>query len=187
MNEAKFNVLLYSNESQHDFWGVIYSAILLTNMPNMHLTIVQLKESNNGSMSAKDSWINSWSISPSLNWIIDSMGGSDSTAISRYNEILTKTNEVFFKRSEDISYQVIYCNPSIPEAVDALLEYTRKKSIALIVMGTQRLTTLKDLIFGSLEQTLQNKSPIPVLLVKNLPLDFPNSMRSKTNLKVIRK
>ncbi|WP_291300389.1 hypothetical protein [Desulfosporosinus sp. BICA1-9] len=75
MNEAKFNVLLYSNESQHDFWGVVYSAILLTNMPNMHLDIVQLKESNDGSMGAKNSLINSWPISPPLNWMIDIMGG----------------------------------------------------------------------------------------------------------------
>lgn len=186
MNEVKFNVLLYSNESQYDIWGVVYSAILLANMPNMHLTIVQLKESKDDSMGAENSPINSWPISPPLNWITDIMGESNSATISRYNEILSITNEVFLNRAEDVNHQVIYCNPSIPEAVDALLEYTRKKSIALIVMSTQRLTTLKDLIFGSLEHTLQNKSPIPVLLVKNLPLDFPNSMRSKT-LKVKRK
>lgn len=186
MNGLKFNVLLYSNESQHNFFGVIYSAILLMNMPNMHLTVVQLKESNDGSMSTNN-YGNHWPINPTLNWMKDVMGWSDSTAISRYHEILTNTNEIFSKRAEDISHQVIYCNPSIPDAVDALLEYATKRSIALIVMSTQGPTILKDLIFGSLENTLQSRSPIPVLLVKKLPLDFVDSYRSKSNLKIIRK
>jgi hypothetical protein len=187
MNESKFNVLLYSDESQPAFFAVVYSAILLMNMPNMHLTVVQLKESNDGSMGTENNWINSWPISPTSDWINDVMGGSDSGPKNRYHEILAKTNEIFSKRVVDVSRQVLYCNPSIPDTVDALLEYATKKSIELIVMGTEGLKTLKGLIFGSLAYTLQNRSPIPILLVKKLPQDFLDSYRSKPTLKVIRK
>ena len=97
MNESKFNVLLYSDESQPAFFAVVYSAILLMNMPNMHLTVVQLKKSNDGSLGTENDWINSWPISPTSDWMKDVMGGSDSAAKTRYNEILTKTNEIFSK------------------------------------------------------------------------------------------
>lgn len=188
MNEAKFNVLLYLDESQPAFFAVVYSAILLMNMPIMHLTVVQLKESYDGPMGIENDWINSWPISPTSDWMKDVMGEPDSAAAkTRYHKILTKTNETFSKRVADVSHQVIYCNPSIPETVDALLEYATKKSIELIVIGTGGLTTLKGLIFGSLAHTLQNRSTIPVLLVKKLPQDFPDSYRSKLTLKVIRK
>jgi hypothetical protein len=187
MNEAKFNVLLYSDESQPAFFAVVYSAILLMNMPNMHLTVVQLKESIDSSMGIENDWINAWPISPTSEWIKDVMGGSDLVNESKYHEIITKINEIFAKRVVDIRHQVIYCNPSIPDTVDALLEYVTKKSIELIVMGTRGLTPLKGLIFGSLAYTLQNRSPVPVLLVKKLPEGFLDSYRLKTNLKVILK
>jgi len=187
MNESKFNVLLYSDESQPAFFAVVYSAILLMNMPNMYLTVVQLKESSDGSMETENDWINSWPISPATDWMKDVMDGSDSAAKTRYHEILTKIDEIFSKRKVDVSHQVIYCNLSIPDTVDALLEYAIKKSIELIVMGTEEQTSLKGLIFGSLAQTLQNRSPIPALLVKKLPQDSLDGYRSKPTLKVIRK
>ena len=183
MNGSKFNVLLYSDESLPVFFAVVYSAILLMNMPNMHLTVVQLKESNDDSLGTENNWFNSWPINPTSDWMKDVMGGSDLAAKTRYHEILTKTNEIFSKRVVDVSHQVLYCNPSIPDTVNALLEYTTKKSIELIVMGTKGLTTLKGFIFGSLAHTLQNRSPIPVLLVKKLPQDFLDSFSSKPTLK----
>lgn len=154
-------------------------------MPNMHVTVVQLKQSNDGSMGTESNWINSCPIHSTTDWMKKVMGGSDSAVKIRYNEILTKTNEIFSKRDVDVSQQLIYCNPNIPDAADALLEYATKNSIELIVMGTKGLATLKGLIFGSLAHTLQNRSQIPVTLVKKLPQDFLKRYRSKRERKIV--
>ena len=166
MNGSKFKVLLYSDESQPAFFALVYSAILLMNMPNMHLTVVQLKESNDGCIGTENNWMNSWPISLTSDWLKD---------------------VIFSKRLVDVSHQVIYCNPSIPDTVEALLEHATKNAIELIVIGTEEKTTLKSLVLGSLGHSLQIKSPIPVLLVKSLPKDFLNSYSPKMTLKVIRK
>jgi len=183
--DADFNVLLYSDESQPAIFAVVYSAILLMNIPNMHLTVVQLKQSKGRSMVTESNWINSWSINPTSSWMKDVMGGSDYSDKTRYHEILTKTKEIFLNRVVDISHQHIYCNPNIPDAVDALLEYTTKNSFDLIVMGTKGLATLKGFIFGSLAHTLQKRSQIPVMLVKKLPQNFLDSYRSKLKHKIV--
>ena len=47
------------------------------NMPNMHLTVVQLKESDDGSQISVNDWINSWPIKPTPNWMKDVWGGID--------------------------------------------------------------------------------------------------------------
>lgn len=186
MNESEFNVLLYSDESPATFFAVVYSAILLMNMPNMNLTVMQLKESDDGSKITVNDWLNAWPINHLQNWMKDVWDGIDSNARSTYLDIIDKTNEIFSKRLVDVSHQVRYCNPNIPDTVDALLEYTTKNSIELIVLGAQEQTTLKDLIFGSFPKTLQNKSSIPVVLVNKLTQDFLDSYRSKPTLKVIR-
>lgn len=182
--DADFNVLLYSDESQPAIFAVVYSAILLMNIPNMHLTVVHLKQCADDSMGTESNLINSWPINPTSGWMKDVMGGSDSADKTRYHEIQTKTNEIFFKRDVDVSKEVIYCNPNIPDAVDALHEYTTKNSFDLIVMGANGFATLKGFIFGSFAHTLQNKSQIPVTLVKKLPQDFLNIYRSKSKRKV---
>jgi len=172
MNSSKFEVLLYSDESQSAFCAVVYAAILLMNMPNMHLTAVSLKESNDGSLISKNDWINSWPTSPTSDWMRAVMGRYDSSTNIRYHEILAKTKEIFTKRAVDVCHHVIYCNPNIPDTVDTLIEFATKNSIDQIVIGTERMTTLKGLIFGSLAHTLQDRSPIPVLLVLKLPQDL---------------
>lgn len=177
--DADFNVLLYTDESQPATFAVVYSALLLMNMPNMNLTVVKLRQSNDDSSGAENNGVNSWPISPTSKWMKKVMGGSDSTDKTRYNEILTKTNEIFSKSDVNVSQQFIYCNPNIPDAADALLEYATKNSIELIIMGTKGLSNLKSLIFGSLAQTLQDRSQIPVTLVKKLPQDFIKRFRSK--------
>jgi len=167
MNESRFNVLVYLDESQSAFFAVVYTAILMMNMPNMHLTVLQVKESYSGSINTENNGLNSWPISPT----------SD-----RMKDVL----DIFLNRAVDVRQQVIYSNPNIPDTVDALLEYARKWSIELIIMGAGELRTLKGLIFGNLAHTVQNKSSIPVLLVKNLTQDFIDSYRSKPILKLIR-
>lgn len=185
MYRSMFNVLLYADETSTAFFAKVYAAILLMNMPNMHLTVVRLKESNDGSMETENNWIDSSPTSPNSDWMRESMGSSDSSAKVRYDKILVKTNEIFSKMAVEVSHHVIYCNPNIPDAVEALVEYATKKSILLIIIGTQGTITVKGLIFGSLAHSLQNRSLIPVLLVKKLPQDFLNGYRSEQTLRVI--
>lgn len=183
---SKFYVLLYVDESPSAFFAVIYAAILMMNMPDMHLTVVNLQESKGTSLDIPNG-ISSWPISPTSDWLKDVIVRADSATKTKCLEMLTKANDVFSARAVDVYHQVIYCNPNIPDSVDALLDYSRKKSIELLVMGTGELGTLKGLIFGSLAHTLQNRSAIPVLLVKNLSENFLDSDGSRPILKLIHK
>ncbi|EHQ88857.1 universal stress protein [Desulfosporosinus youngiae] len=159
MNGAKFNVLLYSDESRSASFALAYTAMLMTNMPNMSLAVVTIKESNRGS--------NTETIN------------QDSWPVSHQSERMKIILDILSARKADIHHQVIYCNPNIPDTANALLEYARKKSIDLIVIGAGDVGTLKGLIFGSLAHTLQKKSPIPVLQVKNVSEDFLERYKSK--------
>lgn len=175
MNEAKFNVLLYSDGSHQSFSAAVYTATLFKNIPNMHLTVVQVQESDEGSRAAEYNWKDIWPISPTEDWMKLVIDEADVVVKNQYNKILNKTNEIFTKRGLDVSHQVIYSNPSIADTVDALLEYATKKQIKLIIMGTRGLTTLKGLIFGCLAHSVLNKSNIPVLLIKKLSQEFIDS------------
>ena len=174
MSDSKFNVLLYSDGSQQAFSAAVYAANLLQKMPNMQLTIVQVQEKEEGSLGTEYSWIDTWPVSPTSEWM-KRVIESDINVKALYNDILTTTNRIFTERVKDVSHHVIYSNPSITDTVDALLEYAEKKQFKLIIMGTRGLTTLKGLIFGCLAHNLLNRSPIPVLLIKKLPQDFIDS------------
>jgi len=175
MIDSKFNVLLYSDGSQQAFSAAIYTANLLKSMPNMHLTVVQVQESGDGMAGTEYSWIETWPASPTAEWLKRIIDGNDSSAKDLYSEILSITDRIFIERAKDVSHHVIYCNPSISDTVEALLDYATNNSFKLIVMGTRGLTTLKGLIFGCLAHNVLNTSPIPVLLVKKLPQDFIDS------------
>ncbi|MCO1602919.1 universal stress protein [Desulfosporosinus nitroreducens] len=187
MNDSKFNVLLYFDDSQQAFYAAVHTATLLRNMPNMHLTVVQARDGCEDSKITEYSWIDTkdlvnwamtrsnvkgteyrWPISATSDWINRVFEGADSTVQNRYNEILSKTNEVFFERAEDVSHVVIYCNPGISDTIEALYDYAAKNSYNLIIMGTRGLTTLKVLLFGC----LVNNSSIPMMLIKKLPQGF---------------
>ncbi|WP_052090493.1 universal stress protein [Desulfosporosinus sp. HMP52] len=144
-------MLLYLDDTEFSRAAAIYSAILMTNMPNMQLTIVRLKESTQSSSEILESCQNIWTTT---------------------SDVPQNALDVFLARSKDVHQQVIYSNPNIPDAVTALLAYVNKWSIDLIVMGAGEISKIKEVIFGSLAYSLQNRSPIPVLLVKELSLDL---------------
>lgn len=177
MIDSKFNVLLYSDGSPQAFSAAVYTANQLKSMPNMHLTVVQVQESDDGSELTKYSWIETWPASPTSEWLKRIIDESDSATRDLYAEILAKTDGVFLERAKDVSHHVIYSNPSISisDKAEAIIDYATKKSFKLIIMGTRGLTTLKGLIFGCLAHNVLNMSPIPVLLVKKLPQDFIDS------------
>jgi len=187
MNDSKFNVLLYFDDSQQAFYAAVHTATLLKNMPNMHLTVVQVQEGCEDSKITEYSWIDTkdlvnwalaksnekgteyrWPISATSDCMKRVLDGSNFSVKNKYNEILSETNEVFSERAEDVSHVMIYCHPGISDTVEALYDYAAKNAYNLIIMGTRGLTTLKVLLFGC----LLNNSPIPMMLVKKLPLGF---------------
>lgn len=172
MQNSRFNVLLYSDGSQHSFSAAVYTATLFVNMPNMRLTVVHVKQSDDGSLEADDVWKETWPVNPNEGWMKNIIDQSDDVINNQYEKILKKTTEIISMREMSLSHQVIYCNPSITETANALVEYATKKQYKLIIMGTRGLTSLKGLIHGSLAHSVLNKSTIPVLLIKKLSNEF---------------
>lgn len=167
-----FKVLLYSDGSHQAFSAAVYTATLLRNMPNMQLTVVQVHEPDEDSAGKEYSWINSWPVTPTSEWMKHVVDGSDMETKTEYQKILLKTNEIFLKSGFNVHHEELYANAEIADTVDVILNYATKNSFKLIVMGTRGLSSLKGLIFGSLAHTVLNKSPIPVLLIKKLPQNF---------------
>jgi len=187
MKDSKFNVLLKFDDTQQAFYAAVYTATLLKNMPNMHLTVVQVQEGCEDSKVTEYCWIDtkdlvnwalarsnakgtvySWPLSTTSDWMKQVSYRANSAVINEYNVLLSETNEVFSERAEDVSHVVIYCNPGISDTVEALYDYAAKNAYNLIIMGTRGLTTLKVLLFGC----LVNNSSIPMMLVKKLPQGF---------------
>jgi len=111
----------------------------------MHLTVLHIKESDEISRGAEHSWADTWPANVNADWMKHVIDDDDSNSLTQkqYDQILTKTNEIFTERGLDVSHHVIYCNPSITDTVDALLDYATKKSFQLIIMGTRGLTSPK--------------------------------------------
>jgi len=178
-------VLLYSDGTHYPFSAAVYTANLSKSIPNMHLTVLHIKESDEASRGSEECRTDAdpWPTSFSADWMKHVIDDDDSNSLTQkqYHEILAKTSKIFTERGTEVSHHVIYCNPSISDTVDALLDYATKKSFQLIIMGTRGLTSLKGLIYGSLAYTMLNKSPIPVMLVKKLPQDFIDRFCSNTD------
>ena len=167
-----FKVLLYSDGTQHSFSAAVYAANLFYSVPNMHLIVLHVQEAINGSVEENQNLMEPSLTNPNLDWVQHLMGGVDSDRRRQYSEIISKTNEIFSERGHTVNQQVIYSNSSIPDTVDAILNYASKNGFDLIIMGTRGLTSLKGLIRGSLAHSVLNKSTIPVLLIKKLPQKF---------------
>ncbi|HZK84610.1 MAG TPA: universal stress protein [Desulfosporosinus sp.] len=176
-DSTDFKVLLYTDGTYHPFSAAVYAANLFTSIPNLHLTILHVKESNEVVIETDYSRADTSPVNLTSEWMEHMINDpkSDAATRKRYNEIFTKTTDIFTERGTDVRHSVIYCNPSIPDTVEAILEYATVSSFHLIIMGTRGLTSLKGLIFGSLGYALLHKSPIPVLLVKKLSEDFIDS------------
>ena len=178
--EEQFKVLLYSDGSHQAFSAAVYTANLLNNIPNMHLTVVQVQESDKESKGTVDRWINAWPVSPTSEWMKHVMDVSDVQTRRHYYEILDRTNEIFFKRDHKVNHPVLHATDIISDVTDAILNYATNNPFNLVIVGTRGLSTLNGLIFGSFAHNLLNKATFPVLLIKKLPQDFIDSYLSDT-------
>jgi len=66
MND-KYNVLLYFYDSQQAFNAAVYTATLLKNMPNMHLTVIHTQEGYEDSEITEYSWLDTKDL---VNWAL---------------------------------------------------------------------------------------------------------------------
>lgn len=203
MKDTTFKVLLYSDGSNQSFSAAVYTATLLKNIPNVHLTIVQVQECNGGSMGTEYSWRelrlkhkryywgcseeieycwrDTWQVRPNPEWMKCVLAESDMETRNQYDKILAKTNEIFSKRGLNANQQVLCTNISISDKsdiADIISDYATKNLFELLIMGTRGPSSLKGLIAGSLAHTVLYKSTIPVLLVKKLPQEFIDSYLS---------
>ncbi|ODA38976.1 universal stress protein [Desulfosporosinus sp. BG] len=207
MNDSKFKVLLYSDGSHQAFSAAVYTAMLLEEMPNMHLTIIQEQDSDEGSPGIEYSWkelrpkykryywacstekeyhwIDTWPASPTKQWMKNVLNET-LEAKQQYAVILAKTNEIFAKRKLDVTHEVLCCNSSlsdpsdIADTVNVIVDYATKHTFELVIIGSRGHSALKGVIFGSLSHGVLDKSPIPVLLIKKLPQDLIDDYLSNT-------
>ncbi|SPF44129.1 Universal stress family protein [Candidatus Desulfosporosinus infrequens] len=200
MNDSKLKVLLYTNGSYQAFSASVYTAKLLQNNPNLHLTILQVQDVDEGSKGGKyswtelrfkykscrwtcssdldKSWMNIWPDSPDSKWLKQILHDSDLELRKQYVALLAITNNIFSKRKENVHHQKLCLNTSFSETskpsetVETIVDYATKNLYDLIIIGTRGLSRLQRVIFGSLSHDLLNKSTIPVLLIEKLPRTF---------------
>lgn len=114
-----FKVLLYSDGSQQSFTAAVYTGILMKNMPNINLTIVQIKESDGDSIGIEYSWKelrpkfkrhywgcsvdsdycwkDSYPLTPDQDWKKRVFENYELETYE-YRQILSKTNDIFSER-----------------------------------------------------------------------------------------
>jgi len=149
----------------------------------MQLTVIHIQGNVEGSVETEYHWVDTWPVSPTSEWMKRVLNKSDAANKKLYHEILTKTNEIFARRGQDVSHHAIYSNTNISDTTDiedAIIEYATKNSFELIIMGTRGLSALNGLVFGSLAHNVLDKSTTPVLLIKKLSQDFINTYLSDT-------
>ena len=176
MKEDIFNVLLYVDGSQHSFSASVYAATLLTRIPNMHITVVQVQDSIEEAIGSEYNWMDIWPVNPNAVWMQRIMKESNNEIKKQYQDILARTNEIFSQKGLSVKHEILVAKSTIADTTEAIIEYAEKNSIKLIIMGTRGLSDIKGLIFGSFAHTMLNRSPIPVLLIKKLPQDFIDNL-----------
>lgn len=190
MTDDKFKVLLYSDGSHQAFSAAVYTATLLQNMPNMYLTVLHIHDRDMVLEEKECSWIHTWPVSPTSEWVKHVLGESNMKIQKEYNTILSKTNEIFCNHKYNVNHQELFSNTRLSEisdTVDLILDYTARNSFDLIVMGTRGHSNLQGLILGSLAHTVLNRSIMPVMLIKKLPQEFIDRYLSGTSLTSLRR
>jgi len=207
MKDSKFKVLLYSDGSYQAFSAAVYTATLLRDMTNMHLTIIQVHDTDDGSQGTEFSWkelrpkykryywgcdigkeyswIDTWPASPTQEWMEHVLDES-LEAKEQYAVILKKTNEIYAKRKLNVTHEGLCTNVSfsdtsdIADTVKVIIDYIAKHKFELVIMGSRGHSALNGLMFGSLSHSVLDKSPIPVMLIKKLPQEFIEDYLSHT-------
>ncbi|WP_088225019.1 universal stress protein [Desulfosporosinus sp. FKB] len=202
MESSYFNVLLYSDGSAQSISAAVCAASLINNIPNMKLTILQIRESHERFMGSEFSWSELrrkykriyWESESELSWSqtylkipeddwFKQMLNSEEDHRDQYARLVSKTNRIFVENSSQINHQLLFSNidkSDTSDTADLILNYSKRNSFNLIIMGTHGFSMFKGLIFGGLAHKVQNKSSIPVLLIKKLPQEFISNFLSDT-------
>lgn len=116
-------VLLYYDGTKHSFSAAVYTANLFNNIPNMHLTVLQIQENVEGSIEGDYNLMGTWSSNNHFNIGKHLVEENDSNKRRQYSEIMTKTNKIFTERGHNVIHKVIYSNYNIPDIVEATLVF----------------------------------------------------------------
>jgi hypothetical protein len=205
-----FRVLLYSDGSPQALSASVYTASLLNNMPDMLLTIIQIQTCYEKSMGVEYNWlelrpkhkrfyrscsvgsefrwVDVWKKSINLSWVERMEERHDWKYINQYYKIINKVNRIYSEKNDFVNYKLIYSNILSAEPYettdieDLIIDYAAKNNFNLIIIGTRELTKLNYLIYGNLAKNVQNKSKVPVILVKKLPQDFIDDFVNESTL-----
>ncbi|EGW37709.1 universal stress protein [Desulfosporosinus sp. OT] len=194
---TNFNVLLYSDGTKQALSAAVYAATLLKHMPNMHLTIVQIQEKDENIMGTKYSWkelrpkhkryywgcnqgaepngLDHWPVGPRTGWLNHVSNESDLEINNQHDVVLREIKSIFSKRGINVKHQILCSNTLISDTsdtADLIIDYATRNSFGLIIMGEQEYSTVNWLNIGNLPRAVQNKSSIPVVLVKKLTREF---------------
>jgi len=211
IDNLNFEVLLYSDGSQQALSAAVYAATLFKHMPNMMLTVVQIKECNEGFMGteyswkelrtkhkryywgcaqgAEPSWIDHWPNGPRTGWLNQVANESDLETNNQHDVVMRKTRNILMNKGINVKLQILCSNTSISDTADTadlILDYATRNSFGLIIMGEQEPSTLNWFNSGNLPHVVRTKSTIPVVLVKKLTEDFVDTyILEKTKMQPI--
>lgn len=207
MDNSKLKVLLYSDGSHQAFSAAVYAATLLRSIPNMHLTILQVYEIDEGSKGVKYSWIelrkkyqpyhwkcsldkdkswlNTWPAAPNTKWLKNILNGSEQEIKKTFAEILAAANNIFSKNLNVCQQNLclnVSCDETVStsEKVEVIADYAAKNFYQLIIIGSRGPSKLNRLVFGSFSYEMLHKCAIPVVLIKKLPQEFIDSFLAET-------
>lgn len=170
---STFNVLLYVDGSQYSFSASVYAATLLKHISKMNITVAQFQESiEDEVITSKYDLMDIWPISPNSVWMQQIIKEADNATKKQYQDILTRTNEIFSQRSHCVKHEVLIANNNVVDTAEALIEYAEKNHFDLIIIGTRGFSEVKGLIFGSFAHTVLNRASMPVQLIKKLPQEY---------------
>ena len=177
MTDSIFNVLLYVSGSEHSFSAAVYAATLLKQLPNIQLTVVQVRDIKNGNIGSEDyNWLDIWPVTPNASWMKKILSEADHETQKEYQEILARTNEIFANSGINIKHEILVAKNNIIDVAETIIDYATKNSFKMIIAGTRGLSDIKGLVFGSFAHTMLNRSPVPVLLIKKLPQEFIDNL-----------
>ena len=139
----------------------------------MNITVAQFQESIEDEVIASEyNLMDIWPISPNSVWLQKIIKEADDETKKQYQDILTKTNEIFSQRSNCVKHVILVAKNNIVDTAEALIDYAEKNSFDLIIIVTRGFSEVKGLLFGSFAHTVLNRAPMPVQLIKKLPQQF---------------
>ena len=98
--------------------------------------------------------------------VIESHSSFRSSQINENSDELSKkimdtANKIASKHNVDFNYEIMNGDPSYN-----IIKYANEKKMDMIIMGSRGRSNLKNMLFGSVTNSVLQSSKIPILVVK---------------------